>query len=126
MAKSRKRDPQTRLREMEEELGRLAAHLAEIGPVYDGSVTRQMLTCGKESCACHRDPARRHGPYAYWTTKVKGKTVSRKLSPKEADLLEEWIANRRDLDATKRKLVQISRKMLPLALELRARARTAE
>lgn len=111
---------------MEQELRRLAAHLAETGPIYDGSVTRQMLTCGKESCGCRRDPARRHGPYAYWTTKVKGKTVSRKLSPEEADLLEEWIANRRDLDATKRKLVQLSKKMLPLALELRAAAKAAD
>ena len=79
-----------------------------------------MLRCGKPSCACHRDERRRHGPYTYWTTKVAGKTVSRKLLPDEAVLLEQWVGNRRDFDRTRKKMIALSRKMLPLALEVRA------
>jgi hypothetical protein len=122
MARPGKRGPEARLRELTEEHRAVAARLAGIGPVYEGSMSRQMLKCGKEACACHRDPARRHGPYAYWTTKVKGKTVSRKLSVEEADLLEEWIKNRREFDALKKKLLLLSRKMVPLALDVRASA----
>ncbi len=119
MAEIRKEDLAVRIRELTEEFRTLAARLADVGPLYGGSVTRQMLRCGKAACACHRDPARRHGPYAYWTTKVKGKTVSRKLTPQEADLMEEWIENRRQFEATKKRLVQLSREMMPLVLELR-------
>lgn len=32
-----------------------------------------------------RDPARRHGPYLYWSTKVKGRTVNQLLKPDEAE-----------------------------------------
>ena len=90
-----------------------------LGPVWNGSVSRHMLTSGKENCACHRDPKRRHGPYAYWTTKVNGKTVSRRLPPEEADLLTDWIQNRRSLEETKRKMVALSKKMAPLVLKCR-------
>jgi hypothetical protein len=121
--RGKERNAAERLRELEEEYRELASRLADIGPVHDGTVTRQMLTCGNEKCACHRDRSRRHGPYAYWTTKVKGKTVSRRLSPEEADLVEEWIRNRRQLDKAKKQLVALSKKMLPLVLETRAKER---
>ena len=122
MPRSKKKSTRERLNELEEEHRELASRLADTGPLHDGTVTRQMLTCGTESCACHRDRSRRHGPYAYWTTKVKGKTVSRRLSPEEADLLEEWIRNRRALEKTKKRMVALSKEMAPLILENRARS----
>lgn len=46
-----------------------------------GTVLRRMVKCGKSYCACHDDPAKRHGPYFEWTYKAKGKTVNVKLTP---------------------------------------------
>jgi hypothetical protein len=114
-----------RLAAYERQYRDLAAGLARIGYLWHGSVVRQMLTCGKPSCACHTDPARRHGPYPYWTTKVKGRTVSRLLDPLEADLLEEWVHNRRLLERTQRRMLALSKKSAPLILKkLRKEARS--
>ena len=45
-----------------------------------------MMKCGQQRCACHQDPAKRHGPYFEWTYKEKGKTVNRRLRPEEAPI----------------------------------------
>lgn len=105
-----------RLRDYEHQYRDLVATLAELGYVWNGSVVRQMLTCGKKNCACHRDPQHRHGPYAYWSTKLKGRTVSRLLSPTEADLYEGWIGNRKLLKETQRRMLALSKKVAPLML----------
>jgi hypothetical protein len=73
--------------------------LADIGFVRPGSVAPRYNYCGKENCRCHGDPPDPHGPYLQWTAKVDGKTVNRRLSPKEAELFREWIANDRRLRA---------------------------
>jgi hypothetical protein len=39
--------------------------------------------CGKPNCRCHADPPRLHGPYAEWTRKISGKTITRRLTPAE-------------------------------------------
>jgi len=108
-----------RLRNYEEQYRELTASLRDLGYVWNGTVVRQMLTCGKESCACHQDKRRRHGPYAYWSTKLKGRTVSRLLTPTEADLYEEWIRNRRRLDKIQRRMLSLSKKAAPLMLRQR-------
>lgn len=108
-----------RLRDEEQAYRQLAAQLAETGFLWRGTVVRQRLTCGTKSCACHRDKARRHGPYAYWSTKVGGRTVSRLLDPEEAELYEEWIQNRRHLDKIQRKMLAISKRVAPLMLRKR-------
>lgn len=108
-----------RLRAYAQEYRRLAAELAETGYLWSGSITRQRLTCGKPACACHGDPARRHGPYAYWSTKVKGRTVSRLLSEEEAEFYEEWIENRRRLERLQREMLKLSKKVAPLLLQQR-------
>ena len=97
----------------------LAADLAQIGFLCQGTVLRQKLTCGRAACACHSDPRRRHGPYPYWSSKAKGRTVSRLLTPEEADLFEEWMLNRRALQATLRKMYALSKKVAPIALKIR-------
>lgn len=108
-----------RLRDYERQYKKLASELTEIGYLWNGTVTRQMLTCGRDSCACRRDKKARHGPYEYWSTKVKGKTVSGRLSPEEADLYEEWINNRRRLVAIERQMIALSKKVAPLILKKR-------
>lgn len=53
-----------------------------------GTVLKRMMKCGRPQCACHRDPAQRHGPYFEWTYKVAGKTVNVKLSSQAAPLYQ--------------------------------------
>jgi hypothetical protein len=120
MPKSDRR-PKT-LMECQQRYGGLIQSLARIGFVWPGTVQRQMLTCGKPQCACHKDPEARHGPYFYWTSKREGKTVSRKLAMEEAEILEEWINNRRSLNDTVKRMMKLSEHAL--ALTLRARSRT--
>jgi len=95
---------------------KLRAELAAVGFICPGTVVSQRLRCGKPTCACQTDPDRRHGPYAYWTTKVKGRTVSRKLTPDQAKLYTQWIRNRRQLDRTLRKMRTVSEKVAAVLL----------
>ena len=101
----------------------LTAELSEVGFIWPGTVQRRTLTCGKSRCACHQDPQSRHGPYAYWTTKVGSRTVSRLLTQPEADLYEEWIENRRRIETMQRKMLAVSKKAAPAILKLCKSAR---
>ncbi len=125
---SRRDEWKRRLTEYEHAYRELAAKLAEIGFMHEGSVVRQKLTCGKTACVCHTDPERRHGPYWYWTAKVKGRTASRLLSREEAQLYEEWIRNRRRFRELQRKMLAVARKAAPIAIKIRTadRASTEE
>ena len=78
---------------------KLAAQLADVGYIAAGSLAQRHNRCGKPSCRCHRDPPQLHGPYWQWTAKVNAKTVNRRLTPTEAELYQEWIANDRQLRA---------------------------
>jgi len=119
-----RRSAEQRLRDYAQAYRRLAAQLAETGYLWSGSISEQRLTCGKPTCACHQDPARRHGPYVYWSTKVKGRTVNRLLTPEEAGLYLEWIENRHNLEQVQRQMFKLSRKVAPLLLrQRRAHAR---
>ena len=100
----------------------LTAQLADIGFIWGGSVQTQWLTCGTPGCACHRDPQARHGPYIYWTSKVAGRTVSRLLRSPEAELLSEWVQNRRKLDQIVREMKKLSQRAVKVMLRLRAQA----
>jgi hypothetical protein len=62
---------------------RIAAQLAAAGYALPGTLTVRAYACGKPNCRCHADPPRLHGPYAEWTRKIGGKTVTRRLTPAE-------------------------------------------
>ncbi len=98
---------------------RLAQSLAQLGFLWHGSVTSRTITCGNPNCACHTQPHKRHGPYTYWSTKVGGKTVSRKLQTAEAEVLDEWVQNRRRLKEITDQMIRISKEALPLTLKKR-------
>ncbi len=66
---------------------KIAAQLAATGFALPGTLTVRAYACGKPNCRCHADPPRLHGPYAEWTRKVGGKTVTRRLTPDE---LADW------------------------------------
>ena len=64
-------------------LDKIAAEIAAAGPALPGTLTVRAYACGKAGCRCHADPPRLHGPYAEWTRKIGGKTVTRRLTPAE-------------------------------------------
>jgi len=94
----------------------LLKKIDQIGPVLKGSVSASYTRCGQANCACQEDPPQLHGPYWQWSTSVDGKTVSRRLSNEERQTYQEWVNNRKRLEAT-------IQDMHELALEAAATAR---
>lgn len=92
------RQLQQRLAAAERDYQRVKQQLDEIGFICEGSLVQRWMPCGKPGCRCV-DPEQRHGPYWQLSWKENGKTVSRRLSPQHAALYQEWIANRRRLQA---------------------------
>ena len=81
-------------------LDQVAAELAAAaGPALPGTLVVRAYECGKPRCRCHNDPASRHGPYAEWTRKTGGKTVTRRLSPAELTQYQPLFDNARKLRA---------------------------
>ena len=63
-------------------LAKITAEIAAAaGPALPGTLIVRAYACGKPNCRCHADPPRLHGPYAEWTRKIAGKTVTRRLTP---------------------------------------------
>jgi hypothetical protein len=86
----------------------LAAAIADIGFTATGTVLQVRTVCGSPGCACHADPDNRHGPYWQHTSKTRNKTVTRRLTPAQAALYQEWIANERALRDLLAQMQQIS------------------
>ncbi len=89
----------SRLETYERRYRTLAAELARLGFISPGSLVVRETSCGKQGCRCQADPPQRHGPYYQWSRAVVGKTVSRRLDERQAELYRDWIANRRRLEA---------------------------
>ena len=106
-----------RLRAHERSLRKLAEQLLHPGFISSGSVVRYYAPCGKPNCHCHSDPPQLHGPYWQWSYRPPGgRTVSRKLSERQALLFQEWIANRRRLLAIVAEMEVISRQAVEILL----------
>lgn len=80
-----------------DELEKIRAELARIGLAMPGSLVTRLGPCGKANCACKKDPPRLHGPYLSWTRKVNAKTVTRLLTPEQADDYQGYMDNDRRL-----------------------------
>ena len=76
---------------------RIAAGLAQAGFALPGTLTIRAYACGKPNCRCHADPPRLHGPYAEWTRKIGGKTVTRRLTDTELAAYQPLFDNARKL-----------------------------
>jgi hypothetical protein len=83
-------------------------------------VVRRFMPCGKAGCRCQAHTPQLHGPYHQWTHKVRGKTVTLRVRPDEAKLLEEWIESGRRLD---RIVAEMERVAYRLTERLRRAAR---
>jgi hypothetical protein len=83
---------------LQKKYSELAKQLAQIGYISKGSVMSVCIKCGKPYCRCNTDENAKHGPYTVWTRKVKGKTVTRYLSEKQAKLCREFIQNSKKIE----------------------------
>lgn len=102
----------------------LKRSLADIGYFRRGSLVRRLTFCGKPGCSCQASPPSPHGPYYQWTRKVRGKTVTVRLSPEQAAEFARWIEASRRLD----RVVSAMEKLSLRATErvLRKLSRTAK
>jgi hypothetical protein len=116
------KDTQT-LRDYEGQQKALATMLARIGFIWGGSIQSQWITCGKAGCACSQDPQARHGPYLYWTSKRNARTVARLLHSPEAEILTEWVGNRREVDRILAEMKKLSQKAFKVVLRMRLRVK---
>ncbi len=82
-----------------EALTRITAGLAGAGLALPGTLTVRAYRCGKPNCRCHAAPPRPHGPYAEWTRKINGKTVTRRLTGAELAEYQPLFDNARKLRA---------------------------
>jgi hypothetical protein len=83
------------------------ARLAEIGFTCEGSLIERYTSCKNPNCRCV-NPVQRHGPYWQISWKEAGKTVSKMLPAEDAALYQQWIANRRALEAVLNEMRDIS------------------
>ena len=86
----------------------IQAALGQIGFTLPGTITIRHARCGKPRCACAADPPSLHGPYIQWTRTVKGKTVTRLLTPAQYQAYAPWFANTRRLRALAAELEALS------------------
>lgn len=75
----------------------IIAEIAALGPALPGSLVERRNRCRRADCHCRADPPQLHGPYRAWTRKVDGTTVTRSLSPEQAERYQPWFANARRL-----------------------------
>ena len=95
----------------------LLGEITEIGFIRSGSLAARYNYCGKPNCRCHADPPQPHGPYWQWTSKIAGKTVNKRLTPRQAQLYQEWINNDRRLHALIDQLRTVAEQATNLILE---------
>jgi hypothetical protein len=63
----------------------IADEIAALGPCLPGSLVERTTRCGSPRCRCRTDPDRLHGPYLSWIRKAGTKTVTRTLTPEQAE-----------------------------------------
>ncbi len=77
-----------------------------------GTVLARRMKCGQPGCACHTDPAKRHGPYWEWTSKDKSKTVNVRLDAAAGPRYKSASQQYRRLKALLSRLEKLSRTAL--------------
>jgi len=87
----------------------LAARLAKVGPIVQGTITQRTIT--------KQDPNNKQriktiGPYYQWTFKRKGKTVTVNLSASQAKTFQRAIDANRKLETILQEMRRLSRTIL--------------
>jgi hypothetical protein len=97
MRKRSRKDVGKELHSYRKEYEKIRARILKIGFICKGSISERRIACGTPTCACHKDPQKRHGPYYQLSWKEKGKTLSHFLPPECVALYQEWIQNRQTI-----------------------------
>lgn len=88
---------------------RLAARLAKMGPIVQGTITERTIT--KEDPA-DKTRTKTIGPYHQWTFKRNAKTVTVNVSAAQAKTFRRAIDNNRKLEAVIQEMRTLSRAIL--------------
>lgn len=88
----------------EEKYVALKRQILALGWARPGSVIRRYMRCGNPACRCMASPDQLHGPYHQWSHKIRGRTVSLRLSEEQARLAREWANNHKKLKKLLRQL----------------------
>src|SRR5438477_492561 len=64
----------------------LKREIVQLNYFCKGTALKRMMKCGNKQCACHHEPAKRHGPYFECTYKIQNKTVNLRLYPEVTPL----------------------------------------
>ena len=108
--------PAPRLKALQRRQRELARQILELGFIQPGSVVLRHTHCQTPGCHCQADPPQLHGPYWQWTRYDAGRTVTRRLTARQAALYQEWIANRRRLTEIVAQMERISQQAAALLL----------
>ena len=90
----------------------LKRELQNVGYFCKGTVLERKMKCGQPGCACHTDPAKRHGPYWEWTYKLNGKTVHVQLTAETGPIYQPASRQHRKLKLALARLERLSRSAL--------------
>lgn len=97
----------------------LKQEIVQLDYFCKGTVLKRMMKCGHKQCACHRDPAKRHGPYFECTYNVQNKTVNLRLSPTAAPLYRATLQQYRRLRSLLEQMERLSRQALAHIAQLK-------
>ena len=96
--------------QMERKYQRLAARLAKLQVMVQGTITERTIERGDAT------PGEKkvYGPYYQWTFKDKGKTVTVNLAPDQAKEYQRAIDEHRKMESIVEEMRQLSRKILEI------------
>ncbi|MGH7920567.1 MAG: DUF6788 family protein [Candidatus Dormibacteraceae bacterium] len=89
--------PPDRLQELQRRQHDLARQVLDLGFVQKGSLVLRHTYCRTPGCRCHANPPQPHGPYWQWTRYESGRTLTRRLTDRQAAIYREGIENRQRL-----------------------------
>ena len=90
------RDPKT-MNDPARRHQQIQAELAQIGIALPGSLTSRTTRCQRAGCHCHASPPTLHGPYPTWTRKAGTRSITKTLTPEDAERLRPYFAAHRRL-----------------------------
>ncbi len=75
----------------------IQAELSQIGITLPGSLTSRTTRCQRAGCHCRATPPVLHGPYPTWTRKAGARSITRTLTPEDAERLRPYFTAHRRL-----------------------------
>ena len=88
-------------------------------PTLPGSLTSRTTRCQRPGCHCRATPPVLHGPYPTWTRKAGTRSITKTLTPQEAERLRPYFA-------AHRRLRQLITELEALSIELAGQPATPQ